>query len=84
MLGSRNNLDVFGDAVETVHRQAPVIGALVTHRFPLERAGEALELLAEHPEVTEKVVVEVGGRGSAGSYAPGGTGAGGGTIDGAI
>jgi threonine dehydrogenase-like Zn-dependent dehydrogenase len=59
VLGSRNNLGVFEDAVETVHRHAPVIGALVTHRFPLERASDALELLAEHPEVTEKVVVVV-------------------------
>lgn len=60
ILGSRNNLGVFADAVETVRRQAPGIGALVTHRFPLERAGEALELLAEHPEAAEKVVVTVG------------------------
>jgi L-gulonate 5-dehydrogenase len=60
VLGSRNNLDVFGEAIETVRRHAPGIGALVTHRFPLERASEALDLLAEHPEETEKVVITVG------------------------
>ena len=60
VLGSRNNLDVFADAVETVRRHAPGIGAMVTHRFPLERASDALDLLAEHPEETEKVVVTVG------------------------
>lgn len=57
VLGSRNSLGVFGAAVETVRRHAPAIGRLVTHRFPLERAGEALELMAEHPEETEKVIV---------------------------
>jgi L-gulonate 5-dehydrogenase len=61
VLGSRNNLGVFARAVETVQRHAPGIGRLVTHRFPLEAAGEALELLAEHPEETGKVVVRVAG-----------------------
>jgi threonine dehydrogenase-like Zn-dependent dehydrogenase len=59
VLGSRNNLGVFGDAIETVRRHAPAIGALVTHRFPLDHAADALELLAEHPEATEKVVVTI-------------------------
>lgn len=57
VLGSRNNLGVFGAAVETVTRHAATIGRLVTHRFPLERAGEALELMAEHPDETEKVIL---------------------------
>lgn len=60
VLGSRNNLGLFGQAVETVQRHASTIGDLVTHRFDLEHAGEALELLIEHPEETEKVVVMVG------------------------
>ena len=59
VLGSRNNLEVFPDAIETVRRHSPGIGALVTHRFPLEGASEAFEVLAEHPEVAEKVVVMV-------------------------
>jgi threonine dehydrogenase-like Zn-dependent dehydrogenase len=63
VLGSRNNLGVFARAVETVQRHAPGIGRLVTHRYPLEAAGEALDMLAEHPEETGKVVVEVGGAG---------------------
>jgi len=61
VLGSRNNLGVFRQAVETVERHASTIGGLVTHRYPLARAGEALEQLIEHPEETEKVVVMVGG-----------------------
>lgn len=60
VLGSRNNLGVFGQAVETVRRHASTIGQLVTHRYPLKRADEALEHLIEHPEETEKVVVMVG------------------------
>jgi L-gulonate 5-dehydrogenase len=60
VLGSRNNLGVFGRAVETVQRHASTIGELVTHRYPLERAGDALEHLIQHPEETEKVVVLVG------------------------
>jgi L-gulonate 5-dehydrogenase len=59
VLGSRNNLGVFGKAVETVQRHASTIGELVTHRYPLERVGDALEHLIEHPEKTEKVVVMV-------------------------
>ena len=61
VLGSRNNLGVFGTAIETVRRHAPTIGRLITHRFPLERVGEALELMAEHPEETEKVIVTLRG-----------------------
>jgi L-gulonate 5-dehydrogenase len=60
VLGSRNNLGVFDRAVETVARHAPAIGDLVTHRLPFEQAGDALELLIEHPELTEKVIVMVG------------------------
>ncbi len=60
VLGSRNNLGVFDRAVETVGRHALDIGQLVTHRFPFDQAGEALELLIEHPEQTEKVIVLVG------------------------
>jgi L-gulonate 5-dehydrogenase len=60
VLGSRNNLGVFGQAVETVQRHASTIGELVTHRYPLERTADALERLIEHPEETEKVVVMVG------------------------
>jgi L-gulonate 5-dehydrogenase len=61
VLGSRNNLGVFEQAVATVRRHASTIGGLVTHRYAFEHAGQALEHLIEHPEETEKVVVMVGG-----------------------
>jgi threonine dehydrogenase-like Zn-dependent dehydrogenase len=43
-------------AVDLLQRLRP--GRLITHRFPLDRAAEAYELIDERPEATMQVVLE--------------------------
>ncbi len=61
VLGSRNNVGVFGEAVELVRRNRGRARALITHRYPLERVPEAIEFALEHPTEAEKVMILVGG-----------------------
>ena len=60
IVGSRNNMGQFGRAVDLVKRQPERVGLLISHRFPLERSPEAFELAHSSPQVTEKVIIEVG------------------------
>ncbi len=60
IVGSRNNMGQFGRAVSLVQRQPDRVGLLISHRFPLERAPEAFELAHSSPQVTEKIIIEVG------------------------
>ncbi|MCY7419852.1 MAG: zinc-binding alcohol dehydrogenase family protein [Chloroflexi bacterium] len=60
IVGSRNNMGQFGRAVDLVQRQPERVGLLVSHRFPLERAPEAFELAHSSPQVTEKVIIDIG------------------------
>jgi L-gulonate 5-dehydrogenase len=65
VLGSRNNSELFGGAVDLVRRWAPGLGQLVTHRFPLDDAPDALRFVADHAGDAGKVLVvneEVQGR----------------------
>lgn len=59
IFGSRNNAGRFGEAVDLVRRNRDRIGAMITHRFPLEATAEALKFAAEHPAETEKVMIEM-------------------------
>lgn len=59
ILGSRNNAGRFGEAIDLVRRNRDRIGAMITHRFPLEAVPTALAFAAEHPAETEKVMIEV-------------------------
>ena len=59
IVGSRNNAGQFAKAVDLVRRRRDVVGALVTHRFPLARAAEAVAFADEHPAEAEKVMIEV-------------------------
>lgn len=59
ILGSRNNAGLFPSAVDLVRRHADAVGALVTHRLPLREVQVALDLVRDHPEETQKVVVEM-------------------------
>lgn len=61
VLGSRNNVGVFGEAVELVRRNRDRARALITHRYPLESVPEAIEFALEHPTEAEKVMILVGG-----------------------
>jgi L-gulonate 5-dehydrogenase len=59
VLGSRNNNGVFGQAVDIVRRNKPLVDRLITHVFPLERVQEAIEFAIANPQITEKVVIAV-------------------------
>jgi len=60
IVGSRNNMGRFGDAVRLVQRQPDRAGLLISHRFPFERAVEAFALAHDQPRSTEKVIIEMG------------------------
>jgi threonine dehydrogenase-like Zn-dependent dehydrogenase len=47
----------FGEAVRVVERNASLLEPLITHRFPLERAPDALRFAMSNPNEVMKVVV---------------------------
>jgi len=49
--------DEFGEAVALVERSAPALEQLITHEFPLDRAGDALAFAIENPSEVMKVVI---------------------------
>jgi threonine dehydrogenase-like Zn-dependent dehydrogenase len=51
------NADEFGDAVAVVERNAELLSGLVSHRFALERAPEALRFAMDNPTGVMKVVI---------------------------
>jgi threonine dehydrogenase-like Zn-dependent dehydrogenase len=57
ILGSRNNAGVFAQAADLVRRNRDLARALITHRFSLEQAPEAIEYALEHPAEAEKVLI---------------------------
>ncbi len=60
ILGSRNNAGIFGEAVDLVRRNRERVRLLITHRFPLEQAAQALEFALHYPTEAEKVLITVG------------------------
>ncbi len=60
IVGSRNNMGRFADAVSLVRRKPDLAGLLISHRFPLEQAPEAFALAHDRPQATEKVIIDVG------------------------
>jgi threonine dehydrogenase-like Zn-dependent dehydrogenase len=58
VLGSRNSADLFGQAIDVVRRHRTVVGELISHRFPLAAAGEALALVADNAAVVSKAIIE--------------------------
>jgi threonine dehydrogenase-like Zn-dependent dehydrogenase len=59
VLGSRNSVGIFGDAVDLVRRNADTVRQLVTHRFPFAHVGEAIEFALANMAQTEKVMVHM-------------------------
>ncbi len=59
ILGSRNNAGVFGQAVDLVRRRGEGLRVLITQRYPLARAPEAIEFALHNPAVAEKVLLSV-------------------------
>jgi L-gulonate 5-dehydrogenase len=66
VLGSRNSAGLFGSAIDVVRRHRRVLAELVSHRFPLAAAGEALALAADDTAVVSKAIIEPGRRTTAG------------------
>jgi L-gulonate 5-dehydrogenase len=60
VVGSRNNMGRFAQAVDLVGRRRDVVERLISHRFPLERGVEAFDLALASPPATEKVMIQVG------------------------
>ena len=59
VVGSRNNMGRFGDAVDLVGRRRDRVQRLISHRFPLERGPEAFALAHSSPQTTAKIIIEV-------------------------
>lgn len=59
ILGSRNNAGVFGQAVDLVRRQGERLRVLITQRYPLTQAPEAIDFALHNPAVAEKVLLTV-------------------------
>ena len=59
VVGSRNNMGQFGDAVDLVRRRRDQVQRLISHRFPLEGGQEAFALAHSSPQTTEKIIIEV-------------------------
>lgn len=59
ILGSRNNLGCFPEALACARDVPDLVGQLITHRFGLGQIGEALEFGAAHPELAEKIMITV-------------------------
>jgi L-gulonate 5-dehydrogenase len=51
------NADEFGDAVAVVERNAELLSRLVSHRFALEQAPDALRFAMDNPTEVMKVVI---------------------------
>jgi len=49
--------DEFGEAVAVVERNTPLLAPLISHRFGLEQAPEAIRFAIEHPTDVMKVVI---------------------------
>ncbi len=59
ILGSRNNDGLFAAAVGLVARRREQVRRLVTHRFPLDRATEAMGLATSRQVDVAKILIDV-------------------------
>jgi L-gulonate 5-dehydrogenase len=57
VLGSRNNAGVFGAALDLVQRLNDQLRVLITHRYDLSQAQDALTLALDHPQHAQKVLL---------------------------
>lgn len=59
ILGSRNNMGLFGEAVELVRDNQEAVRRLVTHHFDLDETPGALEFGLANRDKVEKIVINV-------------------------
>jgi L-gulonate 5-dehydrogenase len=57
VLGSRNSADLFSPAIDLVRRHRTVMSELISHRFPLDAAPEALALVADNAALVSKAII---------------------------
>jgi L-gulonate 5-dehydrogenase len=57
IVGSRNNLGVFGEAADLVHRNQAQLAELITDRFSLAQTAEAIQAATTPEPTTLKVMV---------------------------
>ncbi len=55
--GSRNSLGQFPQVIRWIGEGKLTPDRMITHRFPMERAGEALAFMDAHPEEVSKIVL---------------------------
>lgn len=60
VLGSRNNMGLFGDAVDLVRRNRERVRSLITHEFDFEKVADAIRFAIDHPDEVEKMIIRVG------------------------
>jgi threonine dehydrogenase-like Zn-dependent dehydrogenase len=58
VLGSRCSLNAFGAVIQLLDQNVINAGAMVTHRFGLQEAGAALDVLDKGRGITLKVLIE--------------------------
>lgn len=58
--GSRNNNGLFPASIDLVRRHSQTVGSLISHRFPLSEAPDALRFAADHPDQVEKALIVMG------------------------
>lgn len=58
LLGSRNSCGIFPEVIEFYCRNLPNLGRMVTHRYKMERIGEAMKLLDTAGGGAMKVILE--------------------------
>lgn len=59
VVGSRNSTDLFPDAISLTRRHTNALESLVTHRFPFEEVGTAIDFARSHPEQVCKTMIDV-------------------------
>ena len=57
--GSRNNMGLFGRAVELVQRHQDQLRTWITHRISLDEVPKMIEHAMDHPESVEKMLVNM-------------------------
>ncbi len=57
VLGARNSVGIFAEAVRIVRDNQEKVQRLITHRISLEQVEETIRLALKHPDIVEKAVV---------------------------
>jgi threonine dehydrogenase-like Zn-dependent dehydrogenase len=59
LMGSRNSVGDFDEAIRLVRRHAQTVRSWITHRVGLDELPDAIAFAREHPELVEKMIVQI-------------------------